>query len=349
MADKKDISDIFASFNKSEEEKKEETESTESKEEVKEPEEKETETKTEEKPAEEEKKEQEPEKEPETKEEKKEEPKKEEPKKEDKTTDLPFLKKKTPSTNEVPVAKKKDDEFDLSPASPNPKHIILVYGLKGSGKTTLSFSFPKTHQCLCFDNKAVAIAEQTDKKDSILVFDGSRYMDETSPDNMLESSDRTWRYINKLLDTIEEPPDWIMVDGGELFHTTAEMIMRYRNNLMPFQGIQNRNLWKERRMYIDQLLRKCIQKSKKGVIWSSYIEKDEIIRDGEFVTKADVPKYISAVMRETDVVIKVERETDKAGQKFFATIETSKWPLLPETPRTEITGKGIKALAKGDL
>ena len=89
--------------------------------------------------------------------------------------------------------------------------------------------------------------------------------------------------------------------------------------------------------------------SRKGVIWTSYIDKDEKIVDGNFVTKADMPKWIDAIMTETDTVIKVERETSKGGQQFFATIETSKWKALPESGKTDVTGKGISILARGDL
>ena len=255
-----------------------------------------------------------------------------------------------PEPKPIPVAKVVE-EFDLSPAQPGGKHIIMIFGLKGGGKTSLAFSFPETHGCISFDNKSLPIAEQTGKNEKIFVFDGSRYMDKTSAEAWLESADKTWRYLNKLLDSIpkDKIPDWMVVDGGEIFHQVAEMVMRYRNNLMPFQGISNKNIWKERRMYIDQLLRKCLSKSKKGVIWTSYIDKDEVVQDGDFITKVDVPRWIDAVMTETDVVIKVERATDKTGQKFFATIESSKWKVLPESAKTDVTGDGIKKLAKGEI
>jgi len=171
------------------------------------------------------------------------------------------------------TGKRENEEFDLSPARPNPKHIITIYGLKGAGKTSLGFTFPVTHGCLSFDNKSLPIAEQMGKGNQIVVFNGVRYLDMSSPDAYLESSNRSWRYLNKLLDTIhngkdekgvydeakDTRPDWMVVDGGETFQKIAEMVMRYHNNLQPFQGITNKNIWKERRMYIDQLLRKCRQ------------------------------------------------------------------------------------------
>ena len=345
------IEDIFAEYEKPDkkeekvekEEEKEEEEPKEEKTEEPEEEPKEEESKEEPKPKEEPKEEV---KEPETKEEVKEEPKEEpkeekEPEKPKEESNTSFLKQKVST----------DEEFDLSPAKEDGKHIIMVYGLKGSGKTTLSFSFPETHGCLSFDNKSAAIAKQTGKVDSILVFDGSRYMDKSSPEAWLESAEKSWRYLNKLLDTVDDnnKPDWMVVDGGEIFHSIAEMVMRYRNNLMPFQGISNKNIWKERRMYIDQLLRKCLKKSKKGVIWTSYIDERRIVKEGEFVALQEIPRWIDAVMTETDVVIKVERDTDEKGQTFFATVESSKWPSIPESSKTEVTNGGIKKLIKGEV
>ena len=260
-----------------------------------------------------------------------------------------------------------DSDFDLSPAQPNPKHIITVFGLKGAGKTSFSFSFPESHGCLSFDNKSLPISEQMDKKDHIVVFNGARYLDKSSPDAYLSSSNRSWRYLNKILDTIHEGkvkdakgnmvydeskdtrPDWMVVDGGEIFQQIAEMVMRYNNNLQPYQGMSNLNLWKERNMYIDQLLLKCTAKSKKGVIWTTYIKQKEIIHQGSVELLEDRPKWIASVLRDTDVVIKVERSTTKQGQRFYATVETSKWDKIPESVKTDVTGNGIEVLSKGDL
>lgn len=282
-----------------------------------------------------------------------------------------------PEVSKVSFFKKKSPEieFDLSPARALVKHVIMIYGNKGEGKTSLGLSFPASHVALSFDQKTESVRQSSKYKDDILVFDGTRYLDKSSPDEWLESSDRTWRYINKLLDSIPDidegketsapslvikqegdyreyikgNPDWFTVDAGEVFETIAEMVMRSRNGIMAFEGFANKNLWKERRMYIDQLLRKCIRKSKKGVLWTSYVQKDEIVENGEFVAKKDIPKYIDAVLRETDVVIRVERTTGRNGQQFFATVESSKWDRIPETGKTDITKKGIEALTKGEI
>ena len=343
----KDIASLFDNLEKSP--KKEEKESPEEKPEPEKKEEPEKESPKEPEP------ETPPEKKSETPPEEKSEKEKAPEPKEDKKE-----KKEKEKTSFFEVPQKSDSEFDLSPAKPESKHIIMIYGLKGAGKTSLAFSFPETHACLSFDNKSISISEQMDKSEQILVFNGARYYDKSSPDMWLESAYKSWRYLNKLLDTIEggkdatgdynekndHRPDWVVVDGGEIFHQMAEMVMRYNNSLMPFEGIKNLNVWKERGMYIDQLLRKTTAKSKKGVIWTAYLDHHDVIEEGQFVTKEDVPKYISHVMYETDCVIRVERTTAKQGQRFYATVQTSKWSKLPETPKTDITENGIETLVK---
>lgn len=267
-------------------------------------------------------------------------------------------KKKTPPS---PPPK---SEFDFSPAEKLSKHTITIYGLKGSGKTYLTLSTPGSHFCLTFDNKSQSIADELEadgkvKEGQIEVHDGVKYYDRTSGDNWLKSSDYSWRYINALLDKIKleqkdddsqgrfiERPDWIEVDGGEIVHTMLEMVMRERNNLMPFQGISNRNVWEERRMYIETLLHRCQKIARKGVIWTSYIDKDEIKEDGDYVSIQDIPKWIDAVLYETDVLVKAERKTGKAGQEFYATVESSKWRAIPESGRINVTGRGFAPLIK---
>jgi len=181
-------------------------------------------------------------------------------------------------------------------------------------------------------------------KERVKVYDAIRYMDSASAEMHLEGSERSFRYLNILLDHIKDnwDPDWIALDGSEILQQMCEMTMRYRNNLMPFQGIANRNLWKERRMYIRQIHHKALGVAKKGLIYTCYTDKDEVVKDGEFVTKKDVPRWVDVIMYETDCVIKVETSREKTGQRFFATVESSK-ASLPTGVRKDVTDVGLKA------
>lgn len=95
-------------------------------------------------------------------------------------------------------------------------------------------------------------------------------------------------------------------------------------------------------MYIRQIHHKALKTAKKGLIYTCYTDKDEIVKDGEFVTKKDVPRWVDCIMYETDCVVKVEANRDKTGQRFHATVESSK-ARLPTGVRKDVTDVGIKA------
>ena len=142
----------------------------------------------------------------------------------------------------------------------------------------------------------------------------------------------------------KNPPDWIVIDGIEIFQKIAEMVMRQRNNLLPYQGIANLNLWKERNSIIEELHRLCLNIAKKGVIYTTYSQYDEIIEEGSVVTKDKIPKYIDAVMWETDIVLFIQSKFDRNSNKFFVTLrcDTSKFDNLIKTGSIfDITGKKI--------
>jgi len=246
-----------------------------------------------------------------------------------------------------PVPEKED--FDYSQDKGTMKEVYCIYGLKGEGKTYLAFTFPGKIACLSFDRKSTQVKKRNfNNDDRIVIYDCIRYLDMSSPESFLKSSEKTLRYVNSLLDKIVRPwePDWVVIDGTEIFQRICEMTMRYRNNLMPFQGIANRNLWKERRLYISQLHNQCISIAKKGVIYTTYTDQEKIVKDGELVTLKDVPRWIDAIMYETDTVIRVEARRDKSGHRFFATVESSK-TTIPTGAEQDITNKGISVFLGG--
>lgn len=263
---------------------------------------------------------------------------------EKKPEERPEEKPTEPISKEEPPTK----EEELAEAKGTTKSTFMDYGLKGSGKTYLAFSFPGKIACLSFDRKSLPIKQYSfNNSDRIKVFDAIALMDYSSPEGWTESADNTFKRLNLLIDKIAEwEPDWIVIDGSEILQQICEMTMRYRNNLMAFQGIANRNLWKERRMYIRQIHNKCFEAVKKGVIYTTYTSKDEIIKEGEFVTKDDVPRWIDAIMWYTDVVVKIRSVQEKSGRKFYATIESSKYLPFKTGREVDVTDKGISALVE---
>jgi hypothetical protein len=238
------------------------------------------------------------------------------------------------------------NNFNLDEEEVSGKQITTIYGLKGNGKTSLAFSFPGTIACLSFDHKSAMIkANMFDNDKRIKVYNAIKYQNESSPAQTLESSEITFKYVSYLLSELNKAkPDWIVIDGIEVLQQICEMVMRSRNNIMPYQGIANPNIWKERRLYIRQVHRQAVEACKMGVIYTTYTDKDELIENGTLLTKKTIPKWVDAIMTETDDVIHIEASSDKnGGRKFVATVESSKTGL-PTGKSFDVTDSGISVI-----
>jgi len=263
---------------------------------------------------------------------------------------------KTATKTKIPKSKKSKsileltpDDFDYSDTVDSEKTVHTVYGHKGEGKTVFYMSYPGTQLILCFDRKAAPIKKYMYKSDPRLsVKDARRYYSKESAAMMLATATITWNYVNGLLDKAEEEieargesarPDWVVIDGSDIFLKIAEMVMRANHNLQPFQGISNRNIWKERRMYLDQLHNRCLDLCKKGVIYTMYVEYEELIEEGTTITKEDLPAWIDAVMAETDVTVRVFSKFNKAGNiSYYARVMNSKREYLKSGVYAKIDG-----------
>ncbi len=271
------------------------------------------------------------------------------------TTPPPEKKEESPKkSDDVFEAKKEKTDFDYSQAEENYRINIVIHANKGDGKTSLAFAVPGNHNCMSFDGKSKVIQEEADDKDRIKVYNGVRYLNKSSAEIYIESAHDSWRYLRGLIGTWDMS-DWTVIDGGEIFEAIAEQVMRYNQGLTPFQGIANRNIWKERKLILSQFYKMCGDKAKNGVIWTTYVNKDQIVEEGEFVAIKDVPRWIDAVLYETDVVIRVETKKDKGGKvEYFATVESSKVPdkvmkkifggVFKKGIRLDITDRGFDAL-----
>lgn len=268
----------------------------------------------------------------------KQQPKKKESKQETQVKPEPKTEKK-----QKDIISLKDEEFDFSEEIDLGKEVHLIYGLKGHGKTTVAMSYPGKIAVLSFDRKSTAVKYlYQDRLDEIKVWNAVRYMDYSSPEAELISADRDFRYLIRLLDEVVRAwgPDWVVIDGAEIVSHICELVMRYRNGLMPFQGVANLNLWKERRMYLKQIHYLALDVAKRGVIYTTYVDKEEIIEDGEVKTKRDIPKWLDILVYETDVVIRVWSTIDKgSGLRFYAIVESSKVPYIRTGVQADMTNK----------
>ena len=225
---------------------------------------------------------------------------------------------------------------------PPPKTVWLIFGDKGSGKTTVSMSFPGNILVLSFDRKSAIIKFNMYNNDPrIKVFDVVKLMDYSTSQAMLESAEKTFEAIIQLLDVYPKAygsPDWVVIDGAQIMQQICEWTMRKRHNIGPFDGIANLNLWKERRAYMRDIHNRALNIAKKGVIYTTYVEKDEVIIAGETVHKKDVPAWVDVLIYETDYVL--QTMYNPVTKSFEVKVTTSKNDkLLPSGAVYNVTGK----------
>jgi len=245
-------------------------------------------------------------------------------------------------------------EFDFDDEVKKTKHkleVFSVYGAKNDGKTTICYGIPDPGDkvlVFSFDNKSDRpLDEDYDVNfDGIIVriVNAIKFLNKSNEEKYLASSTKTHNYIVSMLEQSESKfkPDWVMFDGTDVMNQLMEIVMRSNNNLKPYQGIANRSLWRERGQYIDDLHIRSGNITNKGIIYTMYSQKDEIIVDGNVQKKTDVPKWLESVMRETDVVIKAETKTENGKREFFANVEGSKLPKKYPDGRYNVTGVRFK-------
>ncbi|RLG79984.1 MAG: hypothetical protein DRO09_03715, partial [Thermoprotei archaeon] len=256
---------------------------------------------------------------------------------------------------EKPEEKKEEFSFEEEEFAfkeeqlPPVKLVFMIYGDKGSGKTSVAMSFPGEIVVLSFDRKAAIIkASRFGNDRRIHVFDVTKYMDYSSSETVCESAEKTFVYINKLLDYVAEKikPDWIVIDGAEEFQKICEYTMRARHGLTAIEGVKNLNLWKERRLYIRQVHNKALNIAKKGIIYTTWSTWEERIVLGDVVDRRQVPKWIDVLKTESDIILRTEY--DPAQRRFYVRVESSKLDSLFPTGKVyDVTDKYFWEVAVG--
>lgn len=208
--------------------------------------------------------------------------------------------------------------------APPPKIVVTIYGRKGTGKTALAMSFPGELCVLSFDRKATPVKHWFyggDKR--IHVFDVVKYMDYSDDKAIVESAARTLRYVYRVLEHCERKvkPHWIVFDGTEIYHQIIEWAVKHRLGLSAFKGMQWEG-WKLRKAIMRDLHNRALNIARCGVIYTTFVDKDRLIVDGEVVNEKEVPKWVDIILYETDILLKTDY--DPSARKFEVYVESSK-------------------------
>jgi|GEM_PF-6281651 hypothetical protein len=211
---------------------------------------------------------------------------------------------------------------------------IMIYGGKGDGKTVLAFSVINLDQenkttiaCLSFDEQSQIIKDTVfGGNPRIQVFDALKYYSASDDANILQTSVDTFDYLIWLLtkgDIFQMKPDYVMIDGLEIFKERAEYKMRSAQHYLPFENFGNYGAWHQRTMFMDDIDIFCKRLAKIGIIYTSYINFQKVKSPTGEVTIVE-PKWAGNTKTKTRIVIKVDSQTDANGRSFYATVESSK-------------------------
>jgi hypothetical protein len=251
-------------------------------------------------------------------------------------------------------------EYDMEPEKPTSLKYLTIFGGKNSGKTVVALSFPGKMVALSFDHKTVPTwVDMFNSDPRITIYDAIRYMDYSSPDASLISSEICFRYIFSILDMIkskgpEAYPDWILIDGLEEYMKIAENVMRWRNGIKMTQGVEWM-FWKDRRLYTKQLFLKLAMIVKKGVIFCTKYDYEEIVISGVTKERTKKPIWLDIIEEQTDIVIETWSTEDKVSGvvRFLAHITASKYASFPTGRKVDVTAdagnvKAYELLYKGE-
>jgi len=241
-----------------------------------------------------------------------------------------------------------DETFSIEEVEEaSPKTVLVIAGEKGHGKTTLALSMPGNIAVLAYDRKAAPVKFFFYKGDKrIRVFDMLRYYNPTSKNEVLEHAVKSVKYARALLNYLKEENavDWIVIDNFDVLTRLCEMTARYYNHLQPFGGTGEvgYKLFDERNFYIRTIFQSAFETAKKGVIYTLYLTTQEVVRGGQVVERTRVPKWVDAVLYETDVALVVSKIPDE--RRFLCHVLTSKnEEEFPTGLTVDVTDIGFKA------
>jgi hypothetical protein len=239
-------------------------------------------------------------------------------------------------------------DFEFEPVTTGGKEGIVFFGHKGSGKTSAALLLEGSIAVLSFDGKSLRAKEMTQpgRKD-IEVYDAKKYVSHWKH-QLTESANKNFAYVMFLLENIEKRGgvDWVLIDGLEILIEMAEMKMRHDRKLQPFEAFSNLGFWKDRKMNIRAVYDACYRACNKGIVFTTYIDKDEIVNNATLIKKKDVPRWMDIIMYETDAVVKTQIDDVEGQQRFRLYVISSKIKRFDTGAVLDVTGADTLARAK---
>lgn len=237
------------------------------------------------------------------------------------------------------------EEFEKTkPASSGKNLSIMIWGDKGTSKTTTALSLPGRIFAISLDQQTKIIHEDFfNSNPRIEVWDGIEFFNSKNPETKLETAVKTVEYINWLLENpcTNFKPDWILLDGTERLSHVCEMAMRAQENLLPYEGVKNRNAWKYRNDLVNNVVQRAVQIAHLGVVYTSFTNiKTVDTALGE--EKREGPKWFGEIEQKTQIVIKMSSEKMQNGLAFVALVESSKVSYVP-TGRRMVVGERLNS------
>ena len=229
-----------------------------------------------------------------------------------------------------------EEEFAKTKSATSGKNIsFMIFGKKGTTKTATALSLPGRIFAISMDQQTAIIHEEFFNNDPrIEVWDGIEFFNSKDPETKLETAVKTVEYVNWLLENpcIKFKPDWILIDGTERLSHVCEMAMRSQENLLPYEGVKNRNAWKYRNDLINNVVQRASQIARLGVVYTAftYIETVTTATGEE---KREGPKWAGDIEQKTQIVIKATSAKTQNGRSFALEVESSKVSFIPTGKR----------------
>lgn len=206
---------------------------------------------------------------------------------------------------------------------------VMIHGEKGSSKTTTALSIAGDVLVFSYediDNVTDIIKGMFDNDPRFQVKDFEQFKVEETGETLKETSEFIFDLSIKLMKILISRKmkfDWFVADGFHNLADTAQMKMRKKNGVGAFAGVKNRNIWNERKIFLNEFFRLAKKVSRYGVIFTSQ-DKITETTDG---TKVE-PAWMGKIKDDMKTLIRTSVKERNVGSKtvnsFYANVISCK-------------------------